>query len=208
MKQTKIPAITINRLSFYARYLFLLDLKDVNVISSTQLARACGVNSAQIRKDLAYFGQFGVRGIGYYVKDLLAELQRILGLNKKWRLGLVGVGNLGAALLRHTHIHHPGYTFVNAFDHDPKRIGVQVGNLIVDPVDEMEETVKTAGIQIGVIATRNKMAQQSVDRFIKGGVRGILSFATVQLQIPPDVHIEHVDFILKLDALCYRLTAN
>lgn len=208
MKYAKIPEITIHRLSLYARYLALLDMNNVKIISSVDLADACRVNSAQIRKDLAYFGEFGVRGIGYYVKDLLFELRKILGLNKEWRLGLVGVGNLGAALLRHASFFKQGYTFVKAFDQDPEKIGTQVGDIVIDSVEKMEKEIKKAEVDIGVIATQNQMAQECADILINAGVRGILNFAPVQLKTPADVHIEHVDFSLKLDALCYKLTAD
>lgn len=208
MKHTKIPDITIHRLAVYARHLALLDMNHVNVVSSGELAGACKVNPAQIRKDLAYFGEFGVRGIGYYVKDLLFELRKILGLNKEWRLGLVGVGNLGAALLKHASFIKRGYTFVKAFDPDPKKIGTQIGNLIIDPVEKMAEEIARMGIDIGVITTQNHVAQECTDILIKGGVHGILNFSPVQLQVPPHVHIENVDLTLKLDALCYKITAQ
>ncbi|MFH1672538.1 MAG: redox-sensing transcriptional repressor Rex [Pseudomonadota bacterium] len=208
MKYAKIPEITIHRLSVYARHLALLDMNNAKVISSVDLAEACGVNSAQIRKDLAYFGEFGVRGIGYYVKDLLFELRKILGLTKEWRLGLIGVGNLGAALLRHALFNQQGYIFVKAFDQDPKKIGTKIGNLIIDPVEKMEDEIEKVGIDIGVIATQNQTAQECVDRLVKAGVQGVLNFAPVQLKAPSDVHIENVDFTLRLDALCYKLTTD
>jgi redox-sensing transcriptional repressor len=208
MKYAKIPEITIHRLSVYARHLALLDMNNVKVISSVNLAEACGVNSAQIRKDLAYFGEFGVRGIGYYVKDLLFELRKILGLTKEWRLGLIGVGNLGAALLRHALFNKQGYIFVKAFDHDPKKIGTKIGNLIISPVEKMEDEIEKVGIDIGVIATQNQTAQECADRLVKAGVQGVLNFAPVQLKAPADVHIENVDFTLRLDALCYKLTTD
>ena len=112
MKFSKIPAATITRLSLYSRNLEELEREDVKVVSSEKLAERCGVNSAQIRKDLAYFGEFGVRGVGYYVRDLLFEIKKILGLNKDWNLGLVGIGNLGSALIAHENFARQGYRFV------------------------------------------------------------------------------------------------
>ncbi len=208
MKYAKIPEITIHRLSVYARHLALLDMNNVKLISSVNLAEACGVNSAQIRKDLAYFGEFGVRGIGYYVKDLLFELRKILGLNKEWRLGLIGVGNLGAALLRHALFNKQGYIFVKAFDQDPEKIGTTIGTLVIDPVEKMEDEIEKVGIDIGVIATQDQTAQECADRLVRAGVQGVLNFAPVQLKAPADVHIENVDFTLRLDALCYKLTTD
>ena len=208
MKSVHIPTIAVKRLSLYARNLALLDQKGVEVVSSTSLAEICGVNPAQIRKDLGYFGQFGIKGVGYYVKELVYEIRKILGLEKEWRLALMGVGNLGSALLGHTQFLNQGYTFVAAFERDPKRIGMEIGHITVAPVNAMKPLVMEKGVEIGVIAVGPRWAQQAADKFIEAGVRGILNFAPVQLQCPSDLHVENVDFTRKLDMLCYRLTLD
>jgi redox-sensing transcriptional repressor len=208
MKSVHIPTIAVKRLSLYARNLALLDQKGVEVVSSTSLAEICGVNPAQIRKDLGYFGQFGIKGVGYYVKELVYEIRKVLGLEKEWRLGLMGVGNLGSALLGHTQFLNQGYTFVAAFERDPKRIGMKIGHITVAPVKAMKPLVMEKGVEIGVIAVGPRWAQQAADKFIEAGVRGILNFAPVQLQCPSDLHVENVDFTRKLDMLCYRLTLD
>jgi redox-sensing transcriptional repressor len=208
MKSVHIPTIAVKRLSVYARNLALLDHKGVEVVSSTNLAEICGVNPAQIRKDLGYFGQFGIRGVGYYVKELVYEIRKVLGLEKEWRLGLVGVGNLGSALLGHTQFLNQGYTFVAAFERDPKRIGIKIGNITVSPVKALKPLVRQKGVEIGVIAVAPRWAQQAADKFVEAGVRGILNFAPIQLQCPSDLHVENVDFTRKLDMLCYRLTSD
>jgi redox-sensing transcriptional repressor len=208
MKSVHIPTIAVKRLSVYARNLALLDHKGVEVVSSTNLAEICGVNPAQIRKDLGYFGQFGIRGVGYYVKELVYEIRKVLGLEKEWRLGLVGVGNLGSALLGHTQFLNQGYTFVAAFERDPKRIGIKIGNITVSPVKALKPLVRQKGVEIGVIAVAPRWAQQAADKFIEAGVHGILNFAPIQLQCPSDLHVENVDFTRKLDMLCYRLTSD
>ncbi|NVL89404.1 MAG: redox-sensing transcriptional repressor Rex [Desulfobacterales bacterium] len=206
MKSVKIPSIAISRLSVYARNLDLLDQKGVEVVSSVRLADICGINPAQIRKDLAYFGQFGVRGVGYYVKELLFEIRRILGLDKEWRLGLVGVGNLGSSLLRHAQLVMNGnYTFVAGFDRKPKRIGLKVEGIEVAPLGDMNRLIREKGIEIGVIAAKPGWAQQAADMLVKAEVCGILNFSPIQLQCPADVFVENVDFSLKLDVLRYRL---
>jgi redox-sensing transcriptional repressor len=205
VKFVKIPPIAITRLSVYARNLEILDQKDVEVVSSGRLADICGVNPAQIRKDLAYFGQFGVRGVGYYVKELLSEIRKILGLDKQWRLGLVGAGNLGSALLRHAEFIDRRYTFVAAFDRKPKRIGATIGGVEIAPLEAMNRVVKETGVEIGVIAVKPTWAQKASDRLVKAGVRGILNFAPIQLQCPADVFVENVDFSLKLEVLCFKL---
>lgn len=202
----KIPSIAIARLSVYARNLEFLDQKGVEIVSSVRLSDACGINPAQIRKDLAYFGQFGVRGVGYYVKELVLEIRKILNLDKKWRLGLVGAGNLGSALLRHAQYIDGSYTFVAAFDRKPKRIGARIGGIEVLPIEAMNHIVKEVGAEIGVIAVKPDWAQKAADMLVTAGVRGILNFAPIQLQCPAHVFIENVDFSLKLEALYYRLT--
>jgi redox-sensing transcriptional repressor len=204
----KIPAIAISRLSVYARNLAVLDEKGVEVISSGRLADICGVNPAQIRKDLAYFGGFGVRGLGYYVKELLFEIRKILGTDKEWRLGLVGVGNLGLALLRHTPFADRGYTFVAAFDKTPERIGIRIGGIKVEPPKAINHVIEEKGIEIGVIAVKPKWAQEVADTLVRAGIYGILNFAPTEIRCPAHVCIENVDFSLKLDMLCYRLTSG
>jgi redox-sensing transcriptional repressor len=202
----KIPSIVIARLSVYARNLERLDQKGVEVVSSVRLADACGINPAQIRKDLAYFGQFGVRGVGYYVKELASEIRKILGLDKKWRLGLVGAGNLGSALLRHAQFVDGSYTFVAAFDRKPKRIGARIGGVEISPLEAMNQLVGKAAVEIGVIAVKPGWAQKAANMLVKAGVRGILNFAPIQLQCPAHVFIENVDFSLRLEGLYYKLT--
>ena len=206
MESVKIPPIAIARLSVYARNLERLDKKGVEVVSSVRLADACGINPAQIRKDLAYFGQFGVRGVGYYVKELLREIRKILRLDKKWRLALVGAGNLGTALLRHAEFLDRSYTFVAVFDRKPKRIGASIGGIEISPVEDMNHVVKDRGAEIGVIAVKPTWAQKAADMLVSTGIRGILNFAPTQLQCPANVFIENVDFSIKLEALYYRLT--
>jgi redox-sensing transcriptional repressor len=208
VKFAKIPSIAISRLSIYARNLELLDQKGVEVVSSGRIADLCGVNPAQIRKDLAYFGQFGVRGVGYYVKELLIEIRKILGMDGDWRLGLLGVGNLGSALLRHAQYVDQGYGFVAAFDRKPKRIGKKIGDLEVEPLDDLGRVVKDKGIQIGVIAMKPNWAQMAADMLVKADVLGIMNFSPIQLQCPSHVFVENVDYTAKLDALTYKLTSS
>ena len=154
MKFPKIPAATITRLSRYSRALEELEQQDLKVISSEKLAHYCEVNSAQIRKDLAYFGEFGVRGVGYVVKELLFEIKKILGLNKIWRLGIIGMGNLGYALVAHSNFPKQGYQFVAAFDIDPQKIGKMLpqGFSYFPPVGP-GDLARQRGIEIAVIAT-------------------------------------------------------
>jgi redox-sensing transcriptional repressor len=189
MKFLKIPEATIKRLSVYARYLSNLDAQDRRVISSAELAEECGMNAAQIRKDLAYFGEFGVRGVGYYVKDLLFDIRKILGLNKSWRVALIGVGRLGEALLSYGNFVKQGYHFVAVFDADPTKIGRPIGR----------------GVELGIITAPAPSAQKVADRLVAANVKGILSFAPVRITVPEGVIVKHVDLAQEFDSLAYLM---
>ncbi len=209
MKYLKIPAATISRLSIYSRALEELAQGQETVVSSKRLAEICGVNPAQIRKDLAYFGQFGVRGVGYFVKELLFDIKKILGLNKQWKLAIVGCGNLGCAVVAHESFVQQGYNFVCAFDVDPMKVGLKLATgITIHHVDRLVDVCRLEGVEIGVICTPPNSAQEVADRFREVPVRGILNFAPVQLQVCDTCRVEHVDFTVKLDNLAYHLTAN
>ncbi len=174
MKYIKIPPATIYRLSRYSRKLGLLSREGLEVVSSEKLAAECGVNSAQLRKDLAYFGGFGVRGVGYYTGHLLQHIKNILGLEREWRLGLFGVGNLGQALLHYPNFINHGYRFVAAFDVDPGKIGQTLGaGLEISDLKDITEVVSREPFEIGVITIPAGRAQQVVELAIEaGGKRG------------------------------------
>ncbi len=206
MKFLKIPEATIKRLSVYARYLSNLDAQDRRVISSAELAEECGMNAAQIRKDLAYFGEFGVRGVGYYVKDLLFDIRKILGLNKSWRVALIGVGRLGEALLSYGNFVKQGYHFVAVFDADPTKIGRPIGRgLEVLPLEELARVVTERGVELGIITAPAPSAQKVADRLVAANVKGILSFAPVRLTVPEGVIVKHVDLAQEFDSLAYLM---
>ena len=209
MKFSKIPAATITRLSLYSRNLEELVSEDLKVVSSEKLAERCGVNSAQIRKDLAYFCEFGVPGVGYYVRDLLFEIKKILGLNKEWNLALVGMGNLGSALIAHENFSRQGYRFVAAFDNDPNKIGKKLPTgLVVDHIDDLPKVKERANIEIGVISAPAGRAQEVANKLIDSHVKAILNFAPIHIQVPKGYCVENVDFTVKLDNLAYHLTSD
>jgi redox-sensing transcriptional repressor len=207
MKFSKIPTATITRLSIYSRYLETLAKEGVKIIASDKLAEKCGINPAQIRKDLAYFGEFGIRGVGYFVRELLFEIKRILGLNKVWKMALVGIGNLGSALLAHQNFIRQGYEFAAVFDVDPAKVGRRLpSGQIIHHLEELGQVIKEEGIEIGVIATPAGRAQAVAQSLIEAGVKAILNFAPIQLQVPEGISVENVDFTVKLDNLAYHLT--
>lgn len=207
MKFSKIPSATITRLSLYSRALEELIHSQVNIIASDKLAQKCGVNPAQVRKDLAYFGEFGVRGVGYFVKELLFEIKKILGLNRRWRMALIGIGNLGLAMVAHENFVKQGYEFVAVFDVDPKKVGRRLpSGQMIHSIDEMDAVIKEKNIEIGVIATPAVHAQATARRLIDAGIKAILNFAPLQIQMPEGFIVENVDFTVKLDNLAYHLT--
>ncbi len=209
MKFAKIPMATISRLSIYTRTLQELLEEEVDVISSERLAKQCAVNPAQIRKDLAYFGEFGVRGVGYRVADLLNQIKEILGLNRSWNLGMVGIGNLGSALIRHANFIRHGYLFKAAFDVDPQKVGRRLPNgLLISHLEEIDEVVRERDVNIGVITTPSSAAQSVANQLVLAGINGILNFAPIQIQVPNCCHVENVDFTIKLDSIAYHLSTT
>jgi redox-sensing transcriptional repressor len=206
VKFSKIPTATITRLSRYSRALEELAEQDIKVISSENLALYCEVNSAQIRKDLAYFGEFGVRGVGYVVKELLFEIKRILGLNKLWHLGIIGMGNMGSALIAHSNFPRQGYHFVAAFDVDPLKVGKMLPQgFAISPLSDLGKIAREREIEIAVISTPASKAQDVANMVVETPIRGILNFAPVQLHVPEGVIVHHIDFTVKLDRLAYRM---
>jgi redox-sensing transcriptional repressor len=209
MKFAKIPMATISRLSIYSRTLQELLEEEVDVISSERLAKQCAVNPAQIRKDLAYFGEFGVRGVGYRVGDLLNQIKEILGLSRSWNLGMVGVGNLGSALIRHANFIRHGYMFTAAFDVDPQKVGRRLPNgIVIKHLEEVDEVVKEREVHVGVITTPSSAAQSVANQLVLAGINGILNFAPIQIQVPNCCHVENVDFTIKLDSIAYHLSSS
>ena len=205
-KESKIPAPTIERLAHYSRPLEALLDSDTPVISSEKLARLCGVNPAQVRKDLAYFGEFGVRGVGYDVRDLLGEIKKILATDREWTLCIVGMGNLGSALVENENFKKRGYKFVAAFDADPMKIGRTLPcGLTIEPFNRIEKLVRDLQVEIGVITTRPHEAQRVADLLMDAGIKAILNFAPIQIRTSEGCEIENVDFAVKLENLAYHI---
>jgi len=208
-KQPKVPEATIKRLSIYMRVLKDLEKKGVEVISSAELADICGVNAAQIRKDLTYFGEFGIRGVGYYVKELHFDIRKVLGLNQRRNVALVGVGNLGRALASYRNFAEHGYNFVAAFDVDSAKVGALLaGDIRVYAMDDLPKVAAEKAIEIAIVTTPGDTAQAAVDRIVAAGIKGILNFAPVQLQVPDSVKVKKVDLTTEFDNLVYHLYAR
>ncbi len=208
IKSTHIPRATIQRLAVYIQELELLEQDGVDVISSDPLAKACDVNASQVRKDLAYFGEFGVRGVGYHVKALISSISEALGIDREWRTALIGVGNMGRAILNHAEFRAKGFTIVGAFDCDPFKIGERTYSLEVMCTKRLKEKVDELGIEMGIITTPPERAQRAANQLIEAGVHGILNFSPARIRVPDHVHIEYVDFLHHLYTLAFKLSRN
>ncbi len=211
LKYQKIPDATIRRLSRYARCLEEMELAGEKVVSSAQLANRCMVNAAQVRKDLAYFGEFGIRGVGYYVKDLLNDIKKILGSNREWRMAVIGIGNLGSALLSYKDFLKQNYKIVAAFDINPPKVIGRVSEKLGKPVEiihvnRLKEVAKERKIEIGLITTPPSEAQAVANLLVEAGVRGILNFAPTQIMVPEGFVVKDVFFSTILDNLAYLLS--
>jgi redox-sensing transcriptional repressor len=205
---SKIPEMTVRRLSVYTRCLQQLEEDGVKTVSSQELAERFNLNSAQVRKDLAYFGEFGVRGIGYYVAGLKAELQKILGLDREWAVALIGFGNLGSALFHYKGFSRQGFRIAAIFDDDPAKIGRDVGGAPVLSSADIAREVKARGIQIAIVAVPPEAAQAVIDQLADAGIKAILNFAPSRLRAPRDTRLKHVDLSIELETLSFYLAKS
>ena len=204
MKPVKIPEKTVTRLSIYLRCLEELEADGVGSVSSKQLAERFGLNAAQVRKDLAYFGQFGVRGLGYYIAELKHNLERILGLKQDWEVALVGVGNLGSALIAYKGFQARGFRISMAFDADPAKVGQHIDGVIIMNAAKLVPTLRKKKVKIAVVAVPAAVAQSVADLLVEAGVTAILNFAPAQLAVPEGVKVQNVDLSVLLKTLSYH----
>ncbi|MFC1869276.1 redox-sensing transcriptional repressor Rex [Thermodesulfobacteriota bacterium] len=206
IKETKIPDATIERMARYLRPLENLVKEGTQIVSSGKLANMCHVNPAQVRKDLSFFGEFGVRGVGYEVHDLLKEVKRILASDREWRLGIVGLDDMGMALVQHKNFLKRGYKFIAAFDSNPRKIGnILPMGVVVQPVSKIKQLAKELRLEIGVITASPSEAQKTADLFFEAGIMAVLNFSPIHLRKPDCCLVQNVDFTLNLDHLAYQL---
>ena len=201
----KIPEMTIRRLSVYTRCLLQLEEDGIKTISSQDLAERFNLNSAQVRKDLAYFGEFGVRGIGYYVSGLKAELQRILGLDREWPVALVGLGNLGSALFHYKGFSRQGFRVAVVFDDDPAKVGRDIDGVPIVATSDIAREVAARSIQIAILAVPAEAAQVVTDQLVAAGIKAVLNFAPARLRVPKEARLKHVDLSIELETLSFYL---
>jgi redox-sensing transcriptional repressor len=204
-KDPPTPRAAVGRLSLYLRHLDSLLGAGQTTVSSRELGRALQLTDAQVRKDLGYFGQFGYPGLGYRVSELRAALRQVLGTDRRWRAALIGVGNLGRALLGYRGFTERGFAIVAAFDVAPSIIGQTVGGLQVRAIDRLADDTQTEQIELAILAVPADAAQQVAERVVAAGLIGILNFAPVQLKVPKSVQAVSVDLGLQLEQLLFQV---
>jgi redox-sensing transcriptional repressor len=203
-----IPNPAVRRLSLYLRQLESFKRKDRRTISSKQLGESLGLTDAQVRKDLAYFGQFGHPGIGYRVDELITKVKQILGTDKTWNVLLVGAGNLGRALMSYRGFDAKGFRLAAVFDNDPNMVGRKFGVFTIQPTAELEDMVRRLNIRLGIITVPADHAQDVADELVAAGLRGLLNFAPVSLTVPPYVAMNSVDLAVQLEQLSFQVSLS
>lgn len=206
MSSSKISDSAVRRLSHYLRFLDEFESNGISTVSSDDLAGKGGMTSAQVRKDLSRFGSFGKRGLGYPVDELRTRMRQILGLDRRWRVALVGAGRLGAALFQYEGFRGQGFDFVAVFDNDPAKIGKRWGEIEVEDVSALPAAVRERKIEMGVIVTPRDSAQEVVDRLVQAGVEAILNFAPRKLSVPEGVTLRDVNLAIEIEGLAFALT--
>lgn len=200
-----VPKAAVGRLSLYLRQLECEQKDGTATVSSRRLGESLGFSDAQVRKDLGYFGQFGHAGVGYRVAELIETIRGILGTDREWPVALVGIGNLGRALLGYRGFRRQGFRIRAVFDLDPKKVGQSIEGIRVESPESIVARVTDLDIAFGIIAVPADAAQHVAERLVAGGVRGILSFAPVSLALPNDVSLVQVDLAIQLESLCFRV---
>jgi redox-sensing transcriptional repressor len=202
----RIADSTVRRLSAYLRFLEDFETRGLSTISSEELANRGGTTSAQVRKDLSFFGSFGKRGLGYSVPELAGRLREILGLGREWRVVIVGAGKIGAALAQYRGFRQRGFNILAAYDNSAEKIGRKLEGIPVRDIDQLERDIQREKPDIVVLTVPGDEAQNVVDRVVKAGVKAILNFAPAQLHAPADVTIKTVNMAMELEGLSFALT--
>ncbi len=201
----KTPKAVVGRMSLYLRQLESYQRQGLTTISSSQLGQPLSIKNAQIRKDLAFFGQFGHPGIGYRIPELIDALRHILGIDHDWPLALVGMGNLGRALLRYRGFRTRGFHIVALFDNDSHKIGQKHDGMAVEPIDSLRKVVALRKIRLAILCVPAESAQRVAEILVAAGIRGILNFAPVTLNVPPHISLVPVDLSVQLEHLTYKV---
>ncbi|TET94037.1 MAG: redox-sensing transcriptional repressor Rex [Candidatus Zixiibacteriota bacterium] len=204
----RISESTIHRLSLYYRALSLLEKENHETVSSKELAKREKLTPAQVRKDLSFFGSFGTRGLGYPVQELKSKIASILGIDRSWRVALIGLGNIGSALVSYKEFQKQGFQIVKLFDNDQRKIGSNHKGIVVSDVKNLQSELKEAKIEMVVLAVPATVAQYIVDDVVRAGVKSILNFAPVNLKVPEDVHLRNENMVMELEYLSFAMVNN
>jgi redox-sensing transcriptional repressor len=206
MKENKpVPDIVIGRLPIYLRALTHLLEEGQKVTSSKEMAERLGISSAQIRKDLSHFGEFGKQGMGYNIAHLRDQIRRILQVNRIWSVAVVGAGDLGHAIVQYGGFEGRGFRVACVFDNNPEKIGRRLGKFEICDVAEMPEKLKEMGIAVAIVAVPASAAQAVVDALVEGGVQAILNYAPITVTVPPEVRMQYIDPVTHLQRMTYDL---
>ncbi len=201
----RISESTIRRLSLYLRVLLVLEMEGADTVSSKELAYRAKRTPAQVRQDLALFGSFGTRGLGYPVNELRTHITAILGIDRAWQVGLFGVGNIGSALVSYKEFSRQGFQIVKLFDNDQRKIGSNHKGIVISDIRNMEQEVKEAGIEMVIIAVPATVAQHIVDDLVAVGIKAILNFAPINLKVPDDVYLRNENMSMELEYLSFAM---
>ncbi len=202
---SRIPDIIIGRLPIYLRALQHLAEQGVQTVSSQELGERVGISAAQIRKDLSQFGEFGKQGTGYNIPFLIEKLRAILKVDRIWDVAVVGAGDIGHALARYQGFFKRGFRIIMIFDNDPAKIGKPIGDFVVEDVVHMVERIRLAGVKVAMITVPASAAQHVADKLVEAGVKAILNYAPIHLDVPPDVKVQYVDPATHLQRMTYYL---
>lgn len=204
----RISESTIHRLSLYFRALSILEKENYETVSSKELAKREKLTPAQVRKDLSFFGSFGTRGLGYPVSDLKAKVSRILGIDRVWRVALIGIGNIGSALVSYKEFIKQGFHIVKLFDNDQRKIGSNHKGIIVSDIKDLHEELLEDRIEMVIIAVPATVAQYMVDDVVRANVKAILNFAPINLKVPPDIYVRNENMAMELEYLSFAMVNN
>ncbi len=200
-----IPDIVIGRLPLYLRALRRLQQEDKEVTSSHELGKRLDISSAQIRKDLSHFGGFGKQGTGYRIEYLIEKLRHVLQVNQEWMVVVVGAGNLGIAISRYRGFQDRGFRIAHLFDISPQKIGMRIGEFVVEPMQSMDKTISQEDIKIAMLAVPAEHAQAVADQLVAAGVQAILNYAPINITVPANVQIQYIDPVTHLQHMTYYL---
>jgi redox-sensing transcriptional repressor len=205
MSEKVIPDIVVGRLPIYLRALERMLEENRRVTSSQELGERLGISAAQIRKDLSQFGEFGKQGTGYSIDFLAEQIRQILHVDRVWDMAVIGAGDIGSAVARYQGFSNRGIRVAMIFDSDPAKIGTQVGSFTVKDINTVKDTIREAGIQVAMIATPSQVAQEVADELVSAGVRAILNYAPINLNVPENVHVQYTDPAIHLQRMTYYL---